>query len=969
MPASVWAASGSRHLVSPLPASDYALRATCGTPAPGHASCLAVQLMPLTATAKAHARPLGMSRSIPSSRATSEVCSPPSAAEGCYGLRPQDLHSAYALPTSAPSQQTIALIDAYDDPDLEGDLRVYDEEFELPACTSANGCFTKVNQNGATSPLPSTEGEWSVEISLDVEVAHAVCQSCRIVLVEAQSSSYQNLETAERTAGTTMGAQEISNSWSGGEPGSDSSAFEQPGVVITASTGDYGYLNWENLESGRYVSYPASSPHVVAVGGTRLSLTAEGAWEGETVWNGASTVEPEEGGAGGSGCSSQFPAPSWQLSLANWAAVGCGSHRAFADVSADADPYTGVAVYDSTPLSDGVVPKWITVGGTSLSSPLIAATFALAGGANGVEYPAHTLYERALAEPGFLHDVTSGSNGECRQPVDSDGLSGCTVREESENCSKDAICLAGTGYDGPTGLGSPDGVGAFRHELPRSQQLEFTSSPPAAASVGGARYEIAARASSSLTVAFSSATPTVCAASGSAVSFLAVGTCTIAANQAGNDLYEAAPEIQQSFAVGKGIQQIEFPQYPLNATVGETEAALVATSSAGLSVSTRSITPSVCLLSERLLTLLSVGTCTVEASQAGNENWEPAPAAQLSFTVHKGRQQVSFSSQPESPVVGGPDYLVSAGASSGLAIVLSSTTPSVCPISGASVRFVAAGTCTIQAFQEGDEDWEPSQAAQQSFTVQKRAQSVQFTSNPPASATAGGAAYEASGTASSGLPVSFSSQTPSVCSVAGASVSPLTAGTCTIYARQLGDIEYAEAEPWAHQSFVVLPAASTSKSGSGPDSAFEAQLSSSPLLGGAGSAPPVAATSSFTLLGVPQVNHGTGAIAFAISARDSGTLRWRLTFAGPARRQGCAGQDCRATAIVFGKGSLSPAAGVVRFTVKPSRLAAAALAREANAGRGLRVNALLSFQSSLGAGPFSRRRAILVETSPKSLGK
>lgn len=955
VPAGVRASPASARVVGPLPASDYAMHAACGAPAPGHASCQALRLVPLSAAAKAHTRPLGMSRSVPLSRPASEVCSSPSAAEGCYGLRPQDLHSAYALPTDSAGQQTIALVDAYDDPGIEGDLKVYDEEFKLPPCTAANGCFAKVNENGAASPLPPSEGEWSVEISLDVEIAHAICQSCRIVLVEAQSSSYADLETAERTAGTTMGAQEISNSWSGSEPRSDNSAFDQPGVVITASTGDKGYLNWENLGYGRYVSYPAASPHVIAVGGTRLSLTAEGAWAGETVWNGASTVEPEAGGAGGSGCSTQFPAPAWQRSLANWPAVGCGGNRAFADLSADADPYTGVAIYDSTPLSDGVVPEWFTLGGTSLSSPLIAATFALAGGAGGVEYPAQTFYARALAEPGWVHDVTSGSSGECRWPVQPDGLSGCSIGEESEICSGKAICLAGQGYDGPTGLGSPDGIGAFHFEPKRSQQIQFTSSPPPAASVGSTTYAVSASASSGLAVALSSATPTVCAISDATVSFQAPGTCAIQASQAGNAIYEAAPAIQQSFTVGKGSQQIEWATVPREVTLGAPKEPVTASASSGLPVSMRSVTPSVCAISEERLTTLSIGTCTIEARQEGSADWEPAPALQVSFPVQIGMQRISFTSLPEAPTVGERAYLVSATATSGLSVAFSSTTPSVCTTSEANVNFVGGGTCTIEARQEGDEEWEPAPPAQQSFTVQKRAQTVRFTSNSPASATVGEAPYEPFAVASSGLPASFTSNASSVCSVSGASVSFLSAGTCTIYARQLGDAEYAEAEPWAQQSFAVAPAAS------GPAPAVETPPSS-PLLIGIGSTPipaPLKPTSSFTLLGAPHVNPRTAAITFAASVQDPGTFSWRLTFAGPARRTGCT-HDCRAAAILFAKGSVSVAAGTVRFTVKPDRPAVAALARQASAGHGLRVTALLGFQSLLGAAPASRQSAILI---------
>ena len=214
----------------------------------------------------------------------------------------------------------------------------------------------------------------------------------------------------------------------------DSPAFDHPGTVITASAGDDGYLNWtmaaeaEAAEEAYYsgADYPASSPHVVAVGGTRLSLSATGAWKEETVWNDDPRGGEENYGAGGGGCSTQFSAPEWQREVPDWAKVGCGTgaeaKRAVADISADADPYSGIAVYDSVPdYHEEMVGNkvetintplgWWPIGGTSVASPIVASMFALAGGSHGVEYPAQTLYEHLGT--GLLHAVTSGGNGEC----------------------------------------------------------------------------------------------------------------------------------------------------------------------------------------------------------------------------------------------------------------------------------------------------------------------------------------------------------------------------------------------------------------------------------------------------------------------------------------------------------------------------------------------------------------------------
>jgi len=395
------AAAAASETVAPLPPSNYGVRAACDEPPPGFASCLALQLVPLTQEARRHAHPIGMVR--PATRARPAVPSPKT---GELGLRPQDLHTAYSLPTSAPSEQTIAIVDAYNDPAAEADLKTYSEELGLPLCTKANGCFSQVSQEaGAPLPFPESVAEleeleespspevreeaeeaagWGVEITLDIESAHATCQSCHIVLVEAASPATEDLTQAELRA-EALGATVISNSWGAAEEAIEATSdqhapFDDPGVVITASAGDDGFRNWAapHAFERNITSYPASSPHVVAVGGTRLApLGLGGTWQGETVWNGS--------GAGGGGCSVRFTAPAWQQQAADWSSVGCATKRAVADVSADADPYTGFAIYDTdapgelceTLYSEAEVihslPSWCTYGGTSLASPIVAS--------------------------------------------------------------------------------------------------------------------------------------------------------------------------------------------------------------------------------------------------------------------------------------------------------------------------------------------------------------------------------------------------------------------------------------------------------------------------------------------------------------------------------------------------------------------------------------------------------------------
>jgi hypothetical protein len=523
----------------PPPAPTHETLPVCRTPLPGSAGCLAYELTPSPGTSaaakfspRAQARARARERAaypagLPGARTATPQARLEAAAESAQEpqpVTPADLHSAYDLPDQSlegSPQQTIALVDAYNDPHAEADLGFFDSHFDLPECTLENGCFKQVNQNGETGnlPFPSSEaalkaeeaickrshthGEtraereereaacseveeavgWGVEISTDIEVAHSVCQNCDIRLVEAASAEYSDLETAERTAARPAaeggeGATEISNSWGGEAPPSDSTAFEHPGIVVTASAGDLGYLNWTEAETAAaekksYYSgadYPASSPHVVAVGGTKLTLTTGGARESETVWNEDPDPEGKNSGAGGGGCASSFKAPAWQSAVPDWPAVGCGTageaKRAVADVAADGDPYSGVLVYDSGESTEYL----LEIGGTSVASPIIAATFALAGGAHEVEYPAQTLYSHLGSSS--LYDVTTGGNGQCDDTY-TGACSGSMDPLSPTDCGAGVlICNAAAGYDGPTGVGTPIGIAAFQPGSEATQRAE-----------------------------------------------------------------------------------------------------------------------------------------------------------------------------------------------------------------------------------------------------------------------------------------------------------------------------------------------------------------------------------------------------------------------------------------------------------------------------------------------------------------
>jgi subtilase family serine protease len=359
----------------------------CGKARPGHARCLSV---------------------VHHGRAQIKAAT----AELPDGLNPQLLDLAYKLPADAGTGQTIAIVDAYDHPNAEADLAAYRETFGLPACTTANGCFAKLDQRGEPGPYPAADPGWALEISLDLDAVSAACPNCGIILVEADSSSLENLAAAVDTA-AGLNPVAISNSYGADEfNGMDAYAphYAHPGTTVVVSSGDGGFGP---------AQYPAVLPTVLAVGGTTLTAEANARGWSESAWSGA-----------GSGCSAYVAKPSWQHD------PNCHM-RTTADVSAVADPATGLAVYDSVPINGHA--GWHVVGGTSLAAPLIAAVVGLAG--DGHRITPGTVYANASS----LFDPVGGSNG-----------------RNGYDCGGDYLCTGLPGYDGPTGLGTPDGVAAFQ---------------------------------------------------------------------------------------------------------------------------------------------------------------------------------------------------------------------------------------------------------------------------------------------------------------------------------------------------------------------------------------------------------------------------------------------------------------------------------------------------------------------------
>jgi hypothetical protein len=342
------------------------------------------------------------------------------------GFVPADLQSAYKYDSSLGKGKTVAIVVEYDDPNAEADLAVYRSYFGLPPCTTANGCFRKINQDGQSSPLPAPHEGWAEEASLNLDVVSAVCPNCNLLLVEADApSDIADASTALGLAvnqAAAQGAAAISNPYGTAEDSLSSSLcatyYTHPGLAVVVSAGDEGY---------GAAGSPASCPNVTAVGGTSLVLDGSARGWSETAWNGTS-----------SGCSTYIAKPPYQTDAA------C-SNRMVADVAAVADPNTGVAVYD-TYTSDG--PGWGQYGGTSVGSALITGVYALGNPPGRNAFPVIYSYDN----PEAMFDVTAGADGVCSVPY---------------------LCQAQAGYDGPTGNGTPNGLDAFQ---PSQAPVVLTSS-------------------------------------------------------------------------------------------------------------------------------------------------------------------------------------------------------------------------------------------------------------------------------------------------------------------------------------------------------------------------------------------------------------------------------------------------------------------------------------------------------------
>jgi subtilase family serine protease len=394
-------------------------------PAPGYANCFALvrtdQYFPVAPQYSAQ-------------RLTQDQTRHLETASGFFSaLDPAHIQSAYGLTSLVSthgSGQTVGIVDAFNDPTAEHDLGVYRARFGLSACTVANGCLKILNESGHTSPLPAFDPGWAGEISLDLDMVSATCPKCKIVLIEATTNSFSDLGKSV-VAAHAAGANQLSNSYGGPEFAASNSNYSISGAVVTASSGDSSWFAGPQQ--------PCSFATVVCVGGTAIyTYNSTRGWI-ESAWTGDSTQL-----GGGSGCSKLVAKPAWQTAVASCAS----SKRAEVDISAVADPFNpGILVYQGY---SGVTPGYYVFGGTSASSPIIASIYGLAGNAS-TELNAQSLWVAGAAHSTSLNDTVIGSNGM------TDGFTNAV----GQTCTPVLICYSMPGYDGPTGNGTPNGIGAF----------------------------------------------------------------------------------------------------------------------------------------------------------------------------------------------------------------------------------------------------------------------------------------------------------------------------------------------------------------------------------------------------------------------------------------------------------------------------------------------------------------------------
>ncbi len=649
--------------------------------------------------------------------------------------------------------------------------------------------------------------------------------TCTIDANQSGNGSYQAAAQVQQSFAVGFGAQTISFTSTPPSP---------------AGVGDPDYVVGANATSGLAVvfSADASSAGVCTVSGSSVSLVGAGTCTidanqpGDATHQAAPQVQQSFTVAGA-------PAPSVQ-SINFTSTLPAGAKAGGSAYAVSATASSGLSVSFSADASSAGV---CTVSGSSVSllgagtctidadqpgdasylaAPQVQQSFTISLASQTISFASAPPAGAVAGGAGYTVTATASSGLAVGFALSAGSAGVCTISGATVSFVGGGTCTINANQSGDaTHQAAPQAQQSFTVAAfppPKSpQSINFTSSAPTGAAAGGPTYTVTASASSGLAVAFSAAGSSagICTVSGSTVSFVGSGTCTINANQSGNASYLAAPQVQQSFAVGLTPQAISFTSAPpAGAVAGGAGYAVTATANSGLAVafSLSAGSVGVCTISGASVSFVGGGTCTVKADQSGNGSYQAAPQAQQSFTVAaspppKSPQTISFTSTaPAGAIVGGSAYHVTATASSGFAVAFSAAAGSagICTVAGSTVSLVGAGTCTINANQSGNGSYLAAPQKQQSFTIGHASQTISFTSAPPGSAVVGGSTYHLTASASSGLAVAFSAAAGSagICTVAGSTVSLVGAGTCTINANQSGNGNY-QAAPQVQQSFAV----------------------------------------------------------------------------------------------------------------------------------------------------------------------
>ncbi len=681
-----------------------------------------------------------------------------------YAAAPTQTHSffvvgAQTISFTAPSTQTMGA---------------------MPPALSATATSSLAVQFASTTPSVCTVSGTTVTL--------LAAGTCSISASQPGSNIYTAAPLASQSFTVALATQAISFT----APPTQTLTVTPPALSATAS-------------SSLPVQYASGTPSVCTVSGITLNLVSAGTCTitATQAGNGAysaATPVPQSFTVAQAAQTIGFTAPPTQTMGVAPPALAASATSGLAVQFTSSTP--AVCTVSSTTLtlvSEGTCNITASQPGNSsyAAAPLVAQSFAVALAAQTITFTTPSNQTLGVTPQALSATATSGLTVQFTASTPSV----CTVSGTTLSLVSPGTCII-------TASQSGNSIYAAAPTQPRSffvvgaQIISFTA--PSTQTMGVTSAALSATATSGLAVQFASSTPSVCTVSGTALTLLASGTCTVTASQPGSSTYAAAPAVNQSFTVVQAAQSITFAS-PGDQILGSTPAALFASATSGLAVQFSSSTSSVCAVNGTTLNLVSPGTCIITASQPGNSTYAAAPTQPKSFFV-VGAQTISFTA-PLTQTMGATPPALSATATSGLDVQFTSTTPSVCNVSGTTLTLFAAGTCTISAAQSGSSTYSAAPSVNQSFTVvPSGTQIISFAS--PGNQTLGTTPAALSASANSGLPVQFASASPSVCMVNGTTLTLVSAGTCSITASQPGNGSYAAA-PSVTQSFSVAQAMQT----------------------------------------------------------------------------------------------------------------------------------------------------------------